>query len=301
MGRDERLIAGPGFAAFGRRPDFAANLIIRTLELDPAIRHLVYVYNDTSSLALGDAVREICAIHDVALRMVPWSTYGNPGNVAAVEALPSESLTFVLADQRRTVGDRLDVRRSYMRRKAARRRIVVDVVPYEVLPWRTYFPFAFFDRNLLGYHHSYAIEQDYERFLDGHLEENPCDPARLAEKTWRAAFVDAPAFFIARPELVELRASARDHAAYGEVRDGLFTSEKSIAGVKSKLARWIQQRYPERAIPHDMKRVYAPGLTRLVHTDLPFDRWLVREIVGLMDHTDALLGLYARYQNEAGG
>lgn len=291
--------AGPGFAVFTRRPTFAFSTIGHYLTADRAITHVLFVPNAATHAQFTEGITRVCGSLDVALTVAPWESYGTPANVARVEALPSEGLAIVLADQRRTLGNRLDVRRTYMRRKAARKRIVVDVLPYEVDAWRVYFPFAFFDRSLLGYHHSYAIEQDYERFRDGGLDVNPCDPERIAAATWQAAIVDDVSGLGPFTD-IEIKASAEHHAAYAVFRDSLFESEKSIASVKSKLARWISERYPKRAIPHDLKAVYAADFRMMVRTDLPFDCWLAREITGLAQHTNTLIAAYKRRQREAG-
>lgn len=301
MARIDRLLAGPGFAVFTQRAAFAAEVLGEYLERDPALRHLVYIHHAETATELTTGITEACRSARLELVPVLWEGYGAPANVARVAALAGDHLAIVSADHHRTVGNRLDVRRSYVRRTRARKKIVIDSVPYEVAPWRVFFPFAFFDRALLGYHHSYAIEQDYEAFLDGHLPENPCRPARIALAVWRAAVVDGHPVFERRPEVTELEASAGDQAAYVLERDRLFATEKSIVGVKSKLSRWIQARYPARAIPLDLRRVYSPGLPPIVHTSLPFDRWLAGEVLGLMNHTDALLGHLALLAAEAGG
>lgn len=291
-------LATHGFAVFTRSPEFTARALDTHLQSDPGVKHLLYVPNKATDPDLTERVRVVTEKLGVALQVVPWETYALPTNVSLVESLPSDALAILLTDQRRTLGDRLDVRRQYMRRKVARRRIVVDHAPYESVPWRVYFPFAFFDRSLLGYHHSYAIEQDYERFLDGQIETNPCDPGIIAAKTWKAAVVD-PAYatgFFRLPEVEMVRASTEHHRAYATYRDGLFEHERSIKSVTSKLTKWAQNRYPQRSLPTDLKRIYDPGFTRIVHTDLPFDRWMVGEILGVMHHTNKLLAEYLRLQ-----
>lgn len=300
MSRDARLLNGRGFVVLSRRPAFIEATIGRYLALDPQATHVVLVHHDdTDPETLAGVIRAAGAAVGVEVHPVRWADYGAPDNVRRVAALPSERLVFVSVDHRRTLADRLDPRRGYIRRTAARKKIVVDAVPYEVAPWRTFFPFAFFDRDLLGYHHSYALEQDYERFLDGGLADNPCDAGRLVEKTWPAAIVDEPAYFTTRPTVTWLPASPADRVAYLLERDKLFDSEKSIASVKAKLSRWIQGRYPTRALPIDLKRCYGT-LPSIVATDLPFDRWQVGEVLGLMNHTDAMLRGYVERQRAAG-
>ncbi len=302
MSRLDRLLAGPGFAVFSRGPFFVHDVLAAYLAADPAVTHVLFVYTSWTEPAIQHAVMQAVQVRKLGLHAVSWHVYGDPENVRAVEALPSEALAIVLADQRRTVGDRLDVRRGYMRRKAARKRIVVDVAPYEAAPWKVYFPFAFFDRSLLGYHHSYAIEQDYDRFLDGSLAENPCDPVRIVERTWQATVVDPDTRLFREPIDVRpsIAASPEHHAEYARFRDGLFENEKSITGVKAKLSTWIQHRYPARFLPHDLKSLYLGRTEYLVPTDLPFDLWLTREILGVVAHTNQLLDLYERKQREAG-
>ncbi len=299
MSRDDRLLAGHGFAVFSRDPSFAARTVARYLELDPAAKHVVYIHHPGTSPTLTEGLRVEAEARGAVFQPVAWAEYGAPANVRAVAALPPEHLVFVSADHHLSVHDRLDKRRGYIRRKGARKKIAIDAVPFEVFPWRVYFPFAFFDTGILGYHHSYAIEQDYERFLDGALTDNPCAPTTIAAKTWRHAVVDQPAFFVRRPSVRVIRASEKHRAEYARVRDKLFDGEKSIASVKSKLGAWIQERYPDREIP-DLKRLYSEDVSRIVRTDLPFDQWLVGEIHDLMKQTDELLGLYDWHQREAG-
>ncbi len=300
MGLDERLLAGHGFAVFSRSTSFSAGVVARCLELDPEVRNVVLIHHASTAAALVDGIREAALRSGVAVRMIAWAEYGEPSNVRAVAELPEEGLVFVSLDHHLTVRDRLDRRRSYIRRRTARRKVAVDTVLYEAQPWRVYFPFGFFDTGLLGYHHSYAIEQDHERFLDGQLEENPCAPERIAAKTWRHAVVDPDVAFGRRPTVRVLAASNTHQSEYVSMRDRLFDTEKSIAAVKRKLSDWIQKRYPQRAIPLDLKQVYA-GVDEIVRTDLPFDRWLADEVFGLMDHTDDLVRHYIQHQREAGG
>lgn len=300
MGRDDRLLAGHGFAVFSRSPTFAAETVARYLLADREVRHVVYIHHPATSPTLTEGVREAAAAVGAVFQPVAWAEYGKPANVRAVGELPPEHLAFVSADHHLSVHDRLDKRRAYIRRKGARKKIAIDTIPYEALPWRVYFPFAFFDTGLLGYHHSYALEQDYERYLDGQLTDNPCDAARIAAKTWASAVVDSPVCFPRHPSTRVVAATAQHHKEYERVRDGFFESEKSIAVVKSKLAAWIQERYPERDVPTDLKRVYDPSFTRIVRTDLPFDRWLSDEIHGLLRHSDELMRLYEWHQREAG-
>lgn len=300
MSRLDRMLAGPGFAVFTQRPTFTFEVLAAYFRANRNISHVLYVPNAATHVQTTDAIECIARDCNLIVSVSPWEAYGTPANVAAVEALPSDSLAIILADQRRTIGNRLDVRRGYMRRKAARKRIVVDVLPYEVAPWRTYFPFAFFDRGLLGYHHSYAIEQDYERWLNGGIAQNPCAAERLAGLTWKGAIVDETLSGLLPVGTTTLRASTEHHAEYAAFRDHLFENEKSIASVKAKLARWIDERYPERSIPHDMKAVYSSSFKGIVRTDLPFDVWLANEIGNLVNHTNALLAHYLEHQRNAG-
>lgn len=270
---------------------FAAATLGGNLHRD--VRRALLIPNAATRPSLLVAMHETLASRGVEVIEKPWEAYGQPDNVRAVEELDSSGLAMVLLDQRRTVANRLDKRRGYMRRKRALQRVVIDVVPYEVLPWRAFFPFAFFDRSLLGYHHSYALEQDYERYLDGALSENPCAAERLVERTRHSAFVDSARFFMRRPKVATIGASPQHHDDYARVRGELFERETSILAVKRKLAAWIQERYPARDVPLDLKRVYKADFKRLVHTDLPFDRWLADEIKSLMDHTDLMFELYA--------
>jgi hypothetical protein len=152
---DDRLTAGRGFAAFGP-PSFTGGVVARYLRLDREVRHLVLVHHADTAPALVETIGAACAEHRVAFRPVPWAEYGDPSNVAHVGALPPSGLVFVSADHHKSVRDRLDPRRGYIRRKTARRKIALDTIPYEVAPWRVFFPFGFFDRDLMGYHHSRA-------------------------------------------------------------------------------------------------------------------------------------------------
>lgn len=301
MSRAERLQAGAGFAVFTRRPAFVAELVGGCLAGDQALEHVVCVPHASTAPALvealGAAVRGAGRVFD----LIPFEAYGAPGTIHRVGQVPAERLAIVVIDLRRMVSNRLDLRLQYLyTRHRARKKIVVDLVPYESMPWRIFFPFGVFNRHLLAFNHSYAIEQDYDKYLDGFTKNNPCDAALVAGKTAEAAFVDEDAFFQHRPAFVEIPARPGDLAAYTARRDELFRTATSITTVKAQLGKWIQQRYPARTIVPDLKRVYAPDLGPIVATDLPFDRWIVREIVGLMDHTDAIYAHYMRFQREAG-
>jgi len=194
------------------------------------------------------------------------------------------------------VSDRLDPRRTHLRRHRARKKIVLDEMPYYCLPWRIFFPFATFDKSLLGYPHSYALEQDYDKFLDRFNDTNPCDAERIASKTWEACVVDSDRYFEKAPEVVELSTTEQERSEYYLTRDHLFATSKTVVSVKSALSKWIQKRHPDRSVPLDLKRVYAHDFQRIVVTDLPFDRWLRSEILGLVAHTNELMHRYHRLQ-----
>jgi hypothetical protein len=301
MSRPDRLVRGPGFAVFTRHPPFAAELLAEALANDKGLEHVVCVPHETSLPALIEALRRVVEGAGRVFDLIPFEVYGAPETIHRVGQIDPVRLAIVVCDLRRMVSNRLDTRLHYLyTRHRARKKVVVDLVPYESMPWRVYFPFGVFNRHLLAFNHSYAIEQDYDKFLDGYTKVNPCEAALVAQKTAPAAFVDEAAFFQRRPAFVELQASAADHAAYQARRDELFRTAKSITTVKAQLGKWIQERYPSRTISADLKRVYAPDLGPITATDLPFDRWIVREIEALMDHTDALYAGYMRYQQEAG-
>lgn len=301
MSRADRLRAGAGFAVFTRHPAFAAELVGGCLAGDPALEHVVCVPHETTAPALVAAIGGAVRGAGRAFDLIPFEAYGAPATIHRIGQVPAERLAIVVLDLRRMVSDRLDLRLQYLyTRHRARKKIIIDLVPYESMPWRIFFPFGVFNRHLLAFNHSYAIEQDYDKYLDGFTQTNPCEAALVAGKTAVAAFVDEDAFFQRRPTFVEVPARPADHAAYAARRDELFATAKSITTVKAQLGKWIQQRYPARTISPDLKRVYAPDLAEIVATDLPFDRWIVREIGGLMDHTDAIYAHYMRFQQEAG-
>lgn len=283
-----------GFAVFSKNTEYVLRTLTSYFAEDTSVRCVVLITHPETDAALTGGLGRLLRDRGIPIQVIPWETYGQPEVVRLVSGIASEGLVFVSTEHHRTVRDRLDPRRGYVRRKAARKKIVIDSIPYEVMPWRIYFPFAFFDTGLLGYHHSYAIEQDYERFLDGGLLENPCGVERIVDKTAHVAFADQM-LFEKRPDEFLIQVPAREHEAYTVERDALFAKEKTIASVKSKLSKWIQARHPERRIPLDLRDVYDPAkVERIVRTDLLFDQWLSREIHALMDHTDGLLWSYQR-------
>lgn len=283
-----------GFAIFSRNTEYVLRTLASYFAEDTSVRCVVLITHPETDEALTGGLGRLLHERGIPIQVIPWETYGQPEIVRTVSDIDGDGLVFVSTEHHRTVRNRLDPRRGYVRRKAARKKIAIDSIPYEVMPWRIYFPFAFFDTGLLGYHHSYAIEQDYERFLDGGLSENPCAVDRIVDKTAHVAFADR-LLFERRPEEFLIQVPVREHEAYAMERDHLFASEKTITGVKTKLHKWIQARHPERAIPLDLRDVYDPAkVARIVRTDLLFDQWLAREAHALMDHTDGLLWSYQR-------
>lgn len=290
---DAGAFDGRGFAVVGR-PAYAAGVLRDYLRVDRAhVENVVVVHHADANSALTDGIAACCRELHLNVRFVEWARYGDPGNVAQIDALDPKWLAFISLDHHKSVRDRLDVRRSYIRRKPARKKIAVDSIPYEVQPWKLFFLVAFFDRDLMRYHHSYAIEQEHERFLDGLTTENPCAVERLAALTERAVWSDGLSPWAGPLSIERIEASSSDHAAYAAYRDELFEKEKSIAGVKAKLARWIASRYPARRLPNDLKAIYQARDNGYVATDLPYDQWIVSEIAALVDHTEQLMRRWA--------
>lgn len=274
-----------GFVVITEDPTFASEKIADLIREDGGFRHVVYVPHEHSDPRLGRMLSARGA------EIVLFGEYGAPDNVQRIAALPPDGLLIIVSDLHRMVGNRLDLRLQYLyTRHRARKKVVVDSVPYEAQPWRVFFPLGLVDKHLLAYNHSYAIEQDYDKFLDGYIDHNPCAAETIAAKTKNAVFVDRDHIFGREPEVTEVPAG--EHLAeYERYRDELFVTQKSITGVKKRLDAWVQERFPERSVPVDLRSIYA-GLGRLVVTDLPFDRWLVSEIRGLIRHTDTLMRLW---------
>lgn len=286
-------LQGRGFAVFSRNEEFIGKVFSHYLRIEQApLQHVVIIHHPTTTPSLVESFAERAREASLFPLPVPWAEYGRPNIVAQISDLPGESLVFVSLDHQESVRDRLDVRRGYVRRKEAKKKIAVSPIPYEVQPWRVYFPFAFFDRDFMGYHHSYALEQDYEKFLNGLNENNPCEAGRIAALTKRAAITDGVPVFPELPPVRILTTSTEEQAEYAKVRDQLFDTEKTFPLLKSKLNHWIQVRHRDRCVPTQLHRVYHDFPAEIVITDLPFDRWLHQEFVSLVTHTNQLIGLW---------
>lgn len=275
-----------GFVAFTGNPEFAAQTVGHFVESRPEIKTAVVVY--AGRFTAPEMVTAIQGAVGCASHAVLFEDFGSAETSDLMTGIPVDRLLLIAVDLCRMVSNKLDARldKIQVRQKAAAK-ICIDPLPYIARPWQVYFPYSLLNKTWLGYNHSFAIEGEWKKFKDG-LRDDPCDVNLIAPQIAPATFIDYCCHFDRPLEVYTEPVSERVQAEYEKYKASLFETETGVASLLAKLHKFVQGWCPQRTIPLDLKKLYQPGFGRIVKTDLPLDDYLYKEMMAIINHTNAL-------------
>ena len=278
-----------GFVIFSNDIQYEFEILDKFF-VDPAIESIIFVYsqkNDISSVYADKLIG-----YKKGLVVVPFEDYNKIEYASLVEALDLTKTVMVIKDLRFML-KRLDERLSMMQIKhSCYKKIVIDIVPYVVDMWKIYFPYSFFDKTLLGYSHSYAVEAAARNYEMDNTLKNPYDTVDIAERVKKVTFINYREFFTFKLLFKEYKVTVEELAEYERLRDSLFDTESSIKRILSKLHKYASSLVAGYSVPFNLNNIYKwEGEVEVIRTDLKIDDYLCSEIVKLINNTNTLVGL----------
>lgn len=274
-----------GLVAFTQSPSYAARVVSDFTASRPDLKTAVVVYHERFSAP--EMVRAVQGATGIPTQAISFADFGSAETGELLASIAVPDLLLIAIDLCRMLSNRLDSRLDKIQvRQRAGAKICIDPVPYIARPWQVYFPYSLLNKTWLGYNHSYAIEGEWKKYKDG-LRDDPCAVDLIAPQIAPATFIDYCCWF-QEPEIITLPVSANVRAEYEAYKTKLFAEEATINSVLAKLHKFVQAWEPQRTIPLDLKALYKPGFGRIVKTDLPLDTYLEKEMLEVIQHTNAL-------------
>ncbi len=270
-----KLLYPGGFVIFSDSEEYEQNLIKEYLELDPVVKNIVFVYSQKNKVDwtefLGQFVKFVFA--------VPFEEYNKIEYAGIIENLNLRETLMIIKDVR-FMEKRLDERLSLMQIKhQCYKKIVIDAYPYEVQKYRIYYPYSFFDKTLLGYSHSYAIERDINNYENDMKTDNPFVIETIIKQIAPATFINYSKLF--KFDIIEHihEVTAEQYQGYEELKEELFIlyeagkiGDKKLTQQLQKYAKSILKEY---SVPTDLKKLYPLKDEKEVNihrTDLKIDK-----------------------------
>ncbi|MDD2286493.1 MAG: hypothetical protein PHQ11_13975 [Paludibacter sp.] len=269
-----KLLYPGGFVIFSDNDDYEKSLISEYLELDPIIENIVFVYSQKNKVDWS----EFLNFYGKKVIIAPFEEYNKIEYAGAVEQLDLNKTLMIIKDLR-FMEKRLDTRLKLIQGKhKCYKKIVIDAYPYWVNKYKIYYPYSFFDKRLLGYKHSYAIEQDINHYEEDDSFPNPFDIGEIVQKITPATFINYSKLF--KFVIIEHvhEVTKEQLQGYEDLKDELFILyEAGKIGDKklvSQLQKYAKSILPEYSIPTDLKKVYQMKDEPEIHvhrTDLNVD------------------------------
>ena len=277
-----------GFAVFSNDIQYEFKILDNFFVSDPAIESIIFVYSQKNDISLVYIDKLVEYKKDLVV--VPFEDYNKIEYASLVEALDLTKTVMVIKDLRFML-KRLDERLSMMQIKhSCYKKIVIDIVPYVVDMWKIYFPYSFFDKTLLGYSHSYAVEAAARNYEMDDTLKNPYDTVDIAKRVKGATFINYSKFFTFKLSFKVYKVTHEELAEYERLRDSLFDTESSIKRVLLKLHKYASSLVPGYNVPFNLNKVYDwKGDVEICRTDLKVDDYLCSEVIKLIDSTNTLV------------
>ncbi len=187
-----------------------------------------------------------------------------------------------------TPSNRVKLGRVLLRPRAGLRRISVDELLFVSEPWRLWWHFyAVGAAGHWGLTDSFLAETRW----NAAVEMQTPDPFGVESVSVAAAgVVRAIDPFVFQPVAVDtIPATKEVHAAYSQLKETLFTHEKTVAAIIKRLAAFAQASCPDRAVPSSAQLFKKPP-ARIVRTDLAVDTFLVGQLLDRIRLTNAIAG-----------
>jgi len=252
-----KLLYPGGFVIFSDNDKYEQSLIKEYLELDQTVENIVFVYSQKNKIDWSEFLNQFKKY----VITVPFEEYNKIEYAGDVEQLDLNKTLMIIKDLR-FMEKRLDTRLKLLQGKhRCYKKIIIDAYPYWVNKYRIYYPYSFFDKRLLGYKHSYAIEQDINHYDEDDSLPNPFIIDEIVSKI-------APATFINYSKLFKFNIIEHVHEVtkeqlqgYEDLKDELFILyEAGKIGDKkliTQLQKYAKSILPEYSILIDLKKIYA--------------------------------------------
>lgn len=244
------------------------------------------------------------------INFVSFKNYGKETNDILKNNKGNILVVVGLSDMIRP-SNRCDIRFEYMYNFSKYKyKFVIDEVPFKEEKWRIWYPYSVFNPDLIGYPHSYAIETDYQNYIDSKYreDENLEDPIpvdELISKTKNYTEIYYKKYFDFDLEFNIYQANMPERAEYERIKKELFEKEKTPHKIIKKLHEYAQSIYPSHNLIRRLKKIYKinssldndtlfekPKVTFNM-TDLNVDKYLKSELERLVNETNQITeGLY---------
>lgn len=269
-----KLLYPGGFVIFSDNEEYEKGLIKEYLELDPVVENIVFVYSQKNKVDWS----EFLNFFGKEVLIVPFEDYNKIEYAGAIEKLNLQKTLMIIKDVH-YMEKRLDSRLALMQNKhMCYKKIIIDSYPYEVQKYRVYYPYSFFDKTLLGFSHSYAIERDIENYENGLKTDNPFMIEDIVKQIAPATFINYSKLF--KFKMIEHvhEVTKEQFQGYEELKEELFIlyeagkiGDKKLAQQLQKYAKSILKEY---SIPTDLKKLYLLRNEKELHihrTNLKID------------------------------
>jgi len=252
-----KLLYPGGFVIFSDDEEYEKAIIKDYLELDPIVQNIVFVYSQKNKVDWSEFLSQFGKY----VLTVPFEDYNKIEYAGIIENLDRTKTLMIIKDVR-FMEKRLDKRLSLMQiTHTCYKKIVIDAYPYEVEKYKIYYPYSFFDKSLLGYSHSYAIERDINNYLEDDSLPNPFIIEDVVRRIVPATYINYSKLF--KFEMIEHIHNVTEvqFQGYEELKDELFIlyeagkiGDKKLTSQLQKYAKSILKEY---SIPTDLKKIYT--------------------------------------------
>lgn len=252
-----KLLYPGGFVVFSDNEEYEKSLIKDYLELDPVVQNIVFVYSQKNKVNWSEFLNQFGKF----VLTVQFEEYDKIEYAGVIENIDRTKTVMIIKDVR-FMEKRLDKRLSLMQiTHTCYKKIVIDAYPYEVQKYRIYYPYSFFDKTLLGYSHSYAIERDINNYEDDDSLPNPFIINDIVKKIAPATFINYQKLFNFEIKEHVHEVTKEQLKGYEELKEELFIlydagkiGDKKLVQQLQKYAKSI---LPDYSIPTDLKKIYA--------------------------------------------
>jgi hypothetical protein len=263
------------FVIYSKNDLFVRSCINKHIDIyDP--KHIVCVYGGKSAPELN------CDNY------VRFRDYNDSTNVGYMSSIDFSDTLLIVHEMENMLGNRLDKGLDKIQvRHKIKYKIVIQRAPYIVDPWRFYFPYSCFDKSLLGYAHSYAIERDYNKYLEGDLS-NPCNPVKIGKSCAPYTLIDYEDFFANIPTFEIIKVSEGIKSDYNRLKASLFENHSTIIPIMRELYDFARSSILFHNLPINFKKIYTDIGFNFICSDLPIDTYLANNIANIISHTNLL-------------
>jgi hypothetical protein len=171
------------------------------------------------------------------------------------------------------------------------KRVSIDSLLFIVEPWRAWWHFGCVGAKYREYTYSYLAESRWKSAQEGRDE----DPFSLSEiGKWGDGVIRSlePKHF-GQVRVTTLDVGADAERDYQALKLKAFDEEHTASAIIKRLADFAQEVCPERKVPA-VSQLFKRADHTIVSTSLGVDKWLVGQLLGLVELTD---GIARRFHN----